>query len=48
MRFAESVNWVNNAGYPHNIVFDEDNVPVSSRLTRSHHAGSCLLFWVVT
>ncbi len=27
---AESVNWVNNAGFPHNIVFDEDAVPVSA------------------
>jgi plastocyanin len=24
---GESVTWVNNAGYPHNIVFDEDAVP---------------------
>eukprot|EP00192_Tetraselmis_astigmatica_P015272 CAMPEP_0117661830 /NCGR_PEP_ID=MMETSP0804-20121206/7742_1 /TAXON_ID=1074897 /ORGANISM="Tetraselmis astigmatica, Strain CCMP880" /LENGTH=155 /DNA_ID=CAMNT_0005468715 /DNA_START=68 /DNA_END=535 /DNA_ORIENTATION=+ len=24
---GEKVTWVNNAGFPHNIVFDEDNVP---------------------
>ncbi|KAI8475902.1 MAG: plastocyanin/azurin family-domain-containing protein [Monoraphidium minutum] len=24
---GETVTWVNNAGYPHNIVFDEDAVP---------------------
>lgn len=29
---GESVTWVNNAGFPHNIVFDEDNVPVRPRL----------------
>lgn len=26
---GESVTFVNNAGFPHNIVFDEDDVPVS-------------------
>lgn len=29
VKAGESVTWVNNAGFPHNIVFDEDNVPVS-------------------
>lgn len=24
---GDSVTWVNNAGFPHNIVFDEDAVP---------------------
>ena len=28
---GESVTFVNNAGFPHNVVFDEDNVPVSAR-----------------
>lgn len=38
---GESVTFVNNAGFPHNVVFDEDNVPVSAaalprrRLARS-------------
>lgn len=26
---GDSVTWQNNAGFPHNIVFDEDGVPVS-------------------
>lgn len=28
---GEKVTFVNNAGFPHNIVFDEDEVPVSPR-----------------
>lgn len=28
---GESVTFVNNAGFPHNVVFDEDEVPVSCR-----------------
>ena len=27
IKAGESVEWTNNAGFPHNIVFDEDNVP---------------------
>ncbi len=27
---GESVTFVNNAGFPHNVVFDEDEVPVSA------------------
>lgn len=27
---SEPINFINNAGYPHNIVFDEDDVPVSN------------------
>nr|BAA84778.1 pre-apoplastocyanin [Pseudopediastrum boryanum]BAE00063.1 plastocyanin precursor [Pseudopediastrum boryanum] len=27
IKAGESVSWVNNAGYPHNIVFDEDSIP---------------------
>jgi plastocyanin len=30
LQAGESVSWVNNAGFPHNIVFDEDESPVSS------------------
>ncbi len=26
---GENVTFVNNAGFPHNVVFDEDEVPVS-------------------
>lgn len=25
---GETVTWTNNAGFPHNVVFDEDDVPV--------------------
>jgi plastocyanin len=32
IKSGESVQWVNNVGFPHNIVFDEDNVPVSVML----------------
>ena len=32
IKAGESVSWVNNAGYPHNIVFDEDAIPVSLRM----------------
>jgi plastocyanin len=31
IKAGESVSWVNNAGYPHNIVFDEDAIPVSAQ-----------------
>jgi plastocyanin len=27
---GETVTFVNNRGFPHNVVFDEDNIPVSS------------------
>jgi plastocyanin len=27
IKAGETVTWVNNAGYPHNIVFDEDAIP---------------------
>merc|ERR1719420_1387319 len=27
IKSGETVQWSNNAGFPHNIVFDEDNVP---------------------
>merc|ERR1719324_14305 len=27
IKSGETVQWTNNAGFPHNIVFDEDNVP---------------------
>jgi plastocyanin len=32
IKAGETVTWTNNAGFPHNIVFDEDAVPVSNRL----------------
>lgn len=30
LQAGETVTWVNNAGFPHNIVFDEDEIPVSA------------------
>lgn len=35
IKSGESVTWVNNAGFPHNIVFDEDEIPVSITSTSS-------------
>jgi plastocyanin len=35
IKAGESVTWVNNAGFPHNIVFDEDAIPVSG--LEEHH-----------
>eukprot|EP00897_Mesotaenium_endlicherianum_P004146 jgi/Mesen1/375/ME000010S_10831 len=34
---GESVNWVNNAGFPHNIVFDEDAVPEGVKVDAISH-----------
>lgn len=33
IKAGESVTWVNNVGFPHNVVFDEDDVPVSGSLS---------------
>lgn len=30
IKAGESVTWTNNVGFPHNVVFDEDEIPVSS------------------
>ena len=38
IKSGESVQWVNNVGFPHNIVFDEDNVPVSIHASLSEGA----------
>lgn len=37
---GESIEFVNNAGFPHNIVFDEDAVPVCTR-QRPHTFMAC-------
>ncbi len=29
IKAGESVTWTNNVGFPHNVVFDEDDIPVS-------------------
>ncbi len=31
VKSGDTVTWVNNVGFPHNVVFDEDEVPVSVR-----------------
>jgi plastocyanin len=28
IKAGESVTWTNNVGFPHNVVFDEDAIPV--------------------
>ena len=36
VKAGETVEWVNNVGFPHNVVFDEDEIPVSpARLSMS-------------
>ena len=30
IKAGETVEWVNNVGFPHNVVFDEDEIPVRS------------------
>lgn len=32
IKAGESITFVNNAGFPHNVVFDEDEIPVRLRL----------------
>ena len=32
IKAGDTVEWVNNAGFPHNVVFDEDEIPVSPLL----------------
>lgn len=32
IKAGESVTWTNNVGFPHNVVFDEDSVPVRAFL----------------
>ena len=34
IKSGETVTWTNNIGFPHNVVFDEDNIPVSSTSTQ--------------
>ena len=31
VKSGEKIDFVNNAGFPHNVVFDEDGIPVSSK-----------------
>lgn len=36
VKTGEKVDFVNNAGFPHNVVFDEDGIPVSWIVSRMH------------
>ena len=38
IKAGETVSFKNNAGFPHNVVFDEDAVPVSAQ-------GGDVLMW---
>lgn len=38
---GESVTFVNNAGFPHNVVFDEDAVPVSAGAAACRRSCIC-------
>merc|ERR1719443_799330 len=37
IKAGESVTWVGNKGMPHNVVFDEDNVPDGTNLDSINH-----------
>jgi plastocyanin len=37
IKAGESVTWVGNKGLPHNVVFDEDNVPAGTDLDSMNH-----------
>jgi plastocyanin len=37
IKAGESVSWVNNAGFPHNIVFDEDESPAGVNVEALSH-----------
>ena len=45
IKAGESVKWVNNVGFPHNIVFDEDNVPVRVCFLRCGQGGRRAAAW---
>ena len=45
IKAGESVTWTNNVGFPHNVVFDEDEIPVSSNMiTAIAHARKKFLY----
>merc|ERR1719335_1381916 len=37
IKAGESVTWIGNKGLPHNVVFDEDNVPEGTNLDAINH-----------
>lgn len=47
IKAGESVTWTNNAGFPHNIVFDEDAIPVSGSSAPSiSSVANCAAAWI--
>jgi len=38
IKAGESVTWIGNKGLPHNVVFDEENVPEGTDLDSINHA----------
>ena len=39
VKSGEKIDFVNNAGFPHNVVFDEDGIPVSSKKSMAYSFG---------
>jgi len=37
IKAGESVTWVNNVGFPHNVVFDEDDIPEGADVNSLSH-----------
>jgi len=37
IKSGETVTWTNNIGYPHNVVFDEDNIPSGASADKLSH-----------
>eukprot|EP00877_Chromochloris_zofingiensis_P015006 jgi/Chrzof1/975/Cz01g35130.t1_PETE[v5.2] len=46
VKAGDSVTWTNNAGFPHNIVFDEDESPVSSLWCNCFNRFICMQDWL--
>lgn len=36
IKAGDTVEWVNNAGFPHNVVFDDEEIPVRTLATAVH------------
>ena len=45
IKAGESVTWVNNAGFPHNVMFDEDDVPVRAEVWQDSRLTSHYVVW---
>ena len=42
IKAGESVTWTNNVGFPHNVVFDEDEIPVRAAYATANASERCL------